>query len=141
MPSPIQNFSGLSSFDSCGGVQCGGGLVPPDPNGDVGLNHYIQAVNDAYAIYNKTGALLASFTENQLWSGAGTSPCNGNGKGDPIVLYDQLADRWILTHFAFADDIFGNPVSPFYQCLAVSKTSDPVAGGGGSMLCAWILAV
>ena len=53
------------------------------------------------AIYNKTGTLLASFTEDQLWSGAGTTPCNGNSQGDPIVVYDWLADRFVLTWFAF----------------------------------------
>ena len=127
MPSPIQNFAGLSLADLCGGVQCGAGW-PPDINGDVGLNHYIVAVNDAYAIYNKTGTLLASFTENQLWSAGGTNPCNGNSAGDPVVLYDQLADRWILTHFAFAFS-GGNPIPPFFQCIAASKTSDPVSGG------------
>ncbi len=127
MPSAIQNFAGLSLTDVCGGVQCGSGW-PPDPNGDVGLNHYIQAVNTAYAIYSKTGQLLASFTENQLFSSSGTNPCNGNSQGDPIVLYDQLADRWILTNFAFAVS-GGNPVSPFYQCIAASKSGDPVSGG------------
>ena len=127
MPSPTQDFAGLSQTDLCGGVPCSDSW-PPDPNGDVGLNHYIVAVNTAYAIYSKTGTLLASFTENQLWSTGGTNPCNGNSFGDPIVLYDQLADRWILTHFAFALS-GGDPVSPFYQCIAASKTSDPVSGG------------
>jgi hypothetical protein len=128
MPSPIQSFAGLNSSDLCGGVQCGAGW-PPDINGDVGLNHYIVTVNDAYGIYSKTGTLLTSFTEDQLWSGGGANPCNGDSAGDPVVLYDQLADRWILTHFAFAFDVFGNPISPFYQCIAASKTSDPVSGG------------
>jgi hypothetical protein len=123
MPSPAQNFAGMSEADACTGGTCGAGW-PPDPNGDVGPNHYIQAVNDAYAIYNKTGTLLASFTENQLWSGAPASPCNGHSQGDPVVLYDWLADRWILTHFAFA-----STSGPFYQCIAASKTSNPVAGG------------
>ncbi|TMH66522.1 MAG: hypothetical protein E6H48_11055 [Betaproteobacteria bacterium] len=127
MPSATQNFAGLSFTDSCVGGTCGAGW-PPDPNGDVGPNHYIQAVNDAYAIYNKTGTLLAAFTEDQLWSGIGTSPCNGNSQGDPIVIYDELADRWILTHFAFAFS-GPDPVAPFYQCIAVSQTNDPVAGG------------
>ncbi len=97
-------------------------------NGDVGPNHYIQAVNDAFAIYNKTGTLLASFTENQLFSGVGSTACNGNSQGDPVVVYDWLADRFVLTWFAFGV-VGGNPVSPFYQCIAASKTSDPVAGG------------
>ena len=127
MPAPIQNFAGLSFSSACTGGQCGGGW-PPDINGDVGTNHYIVAVNEAYGIYDKTGALLASFTENQLWSAGGANQCNGNSAGDPVVLYDQLADRWILTHFAFGFS-GGNPVSPFYQCIAASKTSDPVSGG------------
>jgi uncharacterized repeat protein (TIGR01451 family) len=128
MPAPVRNFSGLNFNDTCTGGQCGAGY-PPDTNGDVGPNHYIEAVNNAYAIYSKSGTLLASFTENNLWSTGGTNPCNGNSQGDPVVVYDPLADRWILTHFAFGFDTGGNAVSPFYECIAVSKTADPVAGG------------
>ena len=127
MPAPAANFPGLTSSDMCSGGQCGAGW-PPDPNGDAGPHHYILAVNDAYAIYSKTGTLLASFTENNLWSMAGSNPCNGNSQGDPIVVFDPLGDRWILTHFAFGFN-GPNPASPFYQCIAVSKTSDPVTGG------------
>ena len=128
MPSPIQDFAGLSSSDNCAGGQCGAGW-PPDPNGDVGPNHYVEAVNDAVAIYNKTGVLLASFTEDNLWSGVDATPCNGNAQGDPIVIYDWLADRFVITWFAFPTDASGNSVSPYYQCIAASKTSDPVTGG------------
>jgi Fibronectin type III domain len=130
VPAPSLSFPGLSYNDSCDGGQCGGGW-PPDTNGDVGLNYYIQAVNDAYAIYDKTtGVLQASFTENSLFSGGPTGTvCDTDSDGDPVVLYDQLANRWILTNFAFAFDKSGNPTSPFYQCIAVSKTSDPLTGG------------
>ncbi len=124
MPAPTQSFAGLNHNDSCTGGQCGAGW-PPDPNGDVGPNHYIEAVNDAVAIYSKTGTLLASFTENDLWSGDG-SICNKNSQGDPIVVYDWLADRFILSWFAFTGN---GTVPPFFQCIAASKTSDPVAGG------------
>jgi hypothetical protein len=128
MPSPLQNFAGLSFNSVVTGGAAGAGW-PPDVNGDVGLNHYILSVNDAYAIYNKTGTQLAAFTENSLWSGQGVgTPCNVNNFGDPVVVYDQFADRWILTHFAFAT-VGGNPVAPYYECFAISKTSDPVAGG------------
>ncbi|MEO8507104.1 MAG: Ig-like domain-containing protein [Betaproteobacteria bacterium] len=127
MPPTTQNFPGMSFADACTGGQCGTGF-PPDTNGVVGPNHYIQQVNGAVAIYNKTGTLLTSFTEDTLWTGVGTSPCNGNSQGDPITLYDWLADRWVLTWFAFGVS-GGNPVSPFYQCIAASKTADPVAGG------------
>lgn len=123
MPTATANFPGMSKLDSCNGGNCGAGY-PPDNNGDVGPNHYIQAVNSSYAIYSKTGTRLAAFTENQLWSTTGSNLCNGNSAGDPIVLYDALADRWILTHFAFAGGS-----SPFYQCIAASKTGDPVSGG------------
>jgi hypothetical protein len=128
MPSPLHSFNGLSFNSTVTGGQAGAGL-PPDVNGDVGPNHYIEAVNNAYAIYNKSGTLLAAFTENALWSGAGTTPCNGSSRGDPVVLHDGLADRWILTHLAFAFNASGVPVSPFYQCFAVSRSSDPVGGG------------
>ncbi len=128
MPAPLQNFNGLSYSDICGGVRCGDGY-PPDPNGAVGLNHFIEAVNTAFGIYSKTGTLLASFTEDQLFNPSGTNPCNGHSQGDPIVLYDQIADRWILTNFAFATDSNGNEISPIYECIAASKTGDPVSGG------------
>ena len=62
MPNPILTFAGISFNDSCTGGQCGGGW-PPDPNGDVGPNHYIEAVNTAYAIYDKSGTRLAAFTK------------------------------------------------------------------------------
>jgi hypothetical protein len=127
MPGTIENFAGLSFNDLCTGGQCGAGW-PPDPNGDVGPNHYIEAVNDSIAIYGKSGALLASFTEDNLWNGVGTTPCNGNAQGDPVVVYDWLADRFVITWFAFPI-VSGKPASPFYQCIAASKTSDPVAGG------------
>jgi hypothetical protein len=123
MPNPILTFAGISFNDSCTGGPCGGGW-PPDPNGDVGPNHYIEAVNTAYAIYDKSGTRLAAFTEDQLWSGAPASPCVAAPQGDPVVIYDWLADRFVLTHFAFA-----TVNGPFYQCIAASKTSDPVAGG------------
>lgn len=95
MPAPSQNFAGLSNGD---------GIIPPDPNGDVGPNNYIQAVNDSYAIYGKTGTLQDSLTENSLFSTSGSNPCNGNSQGDPVVLYDTIADRWILSHMAYAVD-------------------------------------
>jgi hypothetical protein len=125
MPSPLQSFAGLSFDDTITGGQAGAGF-PPDTNGDVGPNHYIQAVNDSYAIYSKTGTLLAAFTENALWLGANSgTPCDANNFGDAVVVYDALADRWILTNFAFANSSTG----PFFQCLAVSRSGDPIAGG------------
>ena len=130
MPSPSANFAGLAFSTAISGGQAGGGW-PPDTNGDVGPSVYIQAVNTAFGIFDKSnGAVLAAFTENQLWSAAsGSNPCRTDNQGDPVVLHDALNDRWILTDFAFPVDSSFNPIGPFYECLAVSKTGDPVSGG------------
>jgi hypothetical protein len=130
-PMPASNtFAGLKYTDLVTGGTAGAG-IPPDTNGDVGPTVYIQAVNDAFGIYDKaTGTRLAAFTENQLWSVSGASdPCLSQNEGDPVVLHDGLADRWILTNFAFKIKASGGTQKPYYQCFAVSKTSDPVAGG------------
>jgi hypothetical protein len=129
MPSPLQNFEGLAFTTGVTGGAAGAGW-PPDVNGDVGPNHYIESVNDAFGIYNKTGTFVAGFTENSLWSGAGTgTPCDNSNFGDPVVVHDAVADRWILSNFAFHVNGSGTPVSPFYECIAVSQSSDPVSGG------------
>jgi len=128
MPAPSHSFAGLGFLDNINGDFAGAGW-PPDTNGDVGPIYYIQAVNDAWGIFDKrNGVQVAAFTENQLWSGAATgTPCDADNFGDPVVIHDGLSDRWILTNFAFA--FAGGPVAPFYQCFAVSQTNDPVAGG------------
>ena len=122
MPAPLATFPGITSVTS------GCGCLPPDTDGDVGPNHYIQAVNSSFKINNKTGTqLLAPTTYNTLFSAMGpTTPCGANqNRGDPYVFYDHLADRWVISDFAFANF----PGVLFYQCIAVSKTNDPVAGG------------
>ena len=117
MPTPVQNFAGLD-FNTWGAGW------PPDTNGDVGPNHYIQTVNTSIGIYNKTGTQLAAFTFNNFFDLTGT-PCDANNNGDPIVLYDAISDRWIITDFAWTNIQNG----PYYECIAVSKTADPVSGG------------
>ena len=125
MPSVGANFPGLGRLDTCTGGQCGNG-TPPDPNGEVGPTYYIQSVNTSYGIYDKaTGARVAAFTENQLFASSSTF-CARNGGGDPVVVYDRLANRWILTHLAYLQPFSHGP---FYQCIAVSRTGNPVTGG------------
>ncbi|GAB4577841.1 MAG: T9SS type A sorting domain-containing protein [Anaerolineales bacterium] len=101
------------SFEGTGNPTGCGGCSPPDINGDVGPNHYVHMVNATkVAIYDKAGNLLVSpFNLGTLWS-SGT--CSGNA-GDPIVLYDSLADRWLLSQFA----------DPSHICVAISQTADP----------------
>jgi len=122
MPSPLTSFKGMQRIPNGAGF-------PPDTVGDVGPNYFIQAVNTSVGIYNKTtGAAISTFTFNTLFSGAGTgTPCDNAHQGDPTVIYDHLADRWFVADFAWASGTIQN--GPYYECIAVSKTNDPVAGG------------
>ncbi len=99
-----------------------GASLPPDPNGDVGATQYVQATNRGYTVFSKSGTTLLTRTPAEFWSGFG-GPCATTPHGDPIVLYDQLANRWVVSEFAF--DAPGNvPTAPFVQCVAVSQTAD-----------------
>lgn len=117
--------SSSTSFDGLDFLNWGAGH-PADPNGDVGPNNYIVSVNTALAVYDKSGNRQAAFTFNRFFQNAGvTDACANVNYGDPYVLYDRYSGRWFISDFAFASTSTG----PYYQCIAVSKTSDPVAGG------------
>jgi hypothetical protein len=123
-PAPLNVFEGLDRFNWGAGS-------PPDTNGDVGPNDYIQTVNTSIGIFRKTdGFQEAAFSFNTFMSqGNFGNLCDTNNFGDPVVLYDTFEDRWIITDFAFLTDISGNVLAPAYQCFATSMTGDPVAGG------------
>ena len=117
-PTPLAaaSFDGLSDDDNATTV--GFRVVPPDTEGDVGPNHYVQMINSIFAIYGKTGGRLYGPASNDtLWNGFG-GICETNNDGDPIVLYDHLADRWVFSQFALGTDGF--------QCFAISQTGDPL---------------
>src|SRR5713101_4560016 len=95
--------------------------IPPDPQGDVGPSHYLQMVNASLAVFSKQGTLLfGPVPTRTLFSGFG-GPCETNDDGDGIVLYDPLADRWLVSQFAITSATAG----PFLECVAVSRTPDP----------------
>jgi hypothetical protein len=100
---------------------------PPDTTGAVGKNHYVQMVNASYAVFDKvTGAKLKGPISIQdlfqdLPDPTGKDLCRTDGSGDPSILYDHLADRWVLTQFAWTDVV----ANGFFECVAVSKTPDP----------------
>jgi Bacterial Ig-like domain (group 3) len=108
------------SFEGLGNGQYGFSVTgtPPDTEGTVGATQYVQWVNTSFAIFNKTtGALVAGPTAgNTLWSGFGGG-CQSNNDGDPIVLYDKAAQRWVFSQFSVS-------TTPYLQCVAVSTTSD-----------------
>jgi hypothetical protein len=119
--SPLANFEGLSNQDNFNVL--GGRVSPPDPVGDVGPNHYVEIVNLVFAVYSKSGTLLLGpVAIGQLWAGFAIDDCT-DPSGDAIVLYDQIADRWILTQFTTRG--LDDPSLPFYNCVAISQTGDP----------------
>src|SRR5437016_4781661 len=108
IPSPIISFDGNVNLCGCS---------PPDPNGAVGPNHVVTMSNLHFQIFNKSGtSLFGPAANNTLWSGFGGG-CQTQNSGDPVVIYDQLADRWLLTQFTSA--------APYLECVALSQTNDP----------------
>ncbi|HZN17825.1 MAG TPA: hypothetical protein VFB84_06480 [Micromonosporaceae bacterium] len=104
---PATTFPGLT-----------GTAKPPDPVGDIGPNHYVEMVNLSVGVFKRDGTPLLNVPLGAIFAGLpGVHPCEGSF-GDPIVLHDQLADRWLLTQFTAS-------VAPFYLCMAVSQTADP----------------
>src|SRR6266550_4208967 len=112
MPSPLLNFNGIG-FP---GVACN--CAPPDTNGEVGLTQYVQIVNEGYQVFNKTtgASVFGPVGISTIWTGFG-GVCETNGAGDPVVVYDQIANRWVISQFA------GSSV-PTDECVAVSTSSD-----------------
>jgi GEVED domain len=99
-----QNFIGASQNES--------GFLPPDPTGAVGPNHYVHSVNSLVKIFSKTGALLVGPVSLSNFLGIASN------NGDPVVLYDQLADRWFVSEF-------GNLGANLGLAIGVSETNDP----------------
>ncbi|HEX8088157.1 MAG TPA: hypothetical protein VF762_04850 [Blastocatellia bacterium] len=119
---PLVAATPITNFDGVGIPNYGVNAAPPDTNGAVGATQYVQWVNEAFAVFDKaTGAMLPGYPKNgnTLWAGFG-GPCETSNDGDPIVQYDKIANRWVLTQFAVS-------TTPYRQCVAVSTTPD--AGG------------
>ena len=113
-PSPLENFEGQSADDNA--AVHGQRFVPPDTDGTVGLDHYLQWINIILEIYDKDGnSVLGPIEGNTVFDGFGGA-CETTNNGDPISLYDQKNDRYVITQFAINSGI---------QCVAVSATDDP----------------
>src|SRR5256714_13691188 len=129
---PIQSVAGplISAPTPTGvsfegvGVGLGGfnpGSNPPDVNGRVGATQYGQWNNTSFAVFDKTtGALeYGPAAGNTLFQALG-GVCASHNDGDPVVSYDILAGRWVLSQFAVA----AGQTTYSHQCVAVSTTSD-----------------
>lgn len=125
-PDPVaQRYNGQKghrgpnvNFDGVGNVN---GVLPPDTDGDVGPDHYFQMINLSFAIYDKAGNQLYGPVDNStLWNGF-IGPWTGTNDGDPIVLYDSEADRWMASQFAI-----NTSNGTYWELIAISETGDPL---------------
>lgn len=109
---PVLNFEGVSNVN---------GVYPPDTEGDVSDDHYFQMINLSFAIWDKEGNLLYGPVDNStLWDGF-IGPWTGTNDGDPIVLWDHMAERWMASQFAV-----NTSNGTYWQLIAISQTSDPM---------------
>ena len=100
---PLVNVDGLTS-----------GFSPNDPSGDIGTDHYMQAINSTtLGVFDKEGNFITSFAANTIWSSIGFT-----SRGDPIILFDQEAGRWLITEFPNGNQLL----------VAISDDSDPLGG-------------
>jgi len=116
-PDPLNQTSPASRqpvgllFDFTAGTSAeSGGVIPPDPTGAVGPHHYVHAFNLRVKIFDNEGNLLVGPVPLGSFLGS------GNNDGDPIVMYDQLADRWFVSQFRISDNAL---------IIGVSTTPDP----------------
>src|SRR5882672_223997 len=117
-PATLQNFDGIGQGFTGPAGTFTVNSAPPDTNAAVGPNHIVETVNTDFAVFSKTGTpLFGPVPINTLWSGFGGG-CQTSNDGDPIVSYDRIADRWVISQFQVT-------TQPFQQCVAVSQTSDP----------------
>lgn len=118
IPAPSADIT----FNAIDSTTSGCGCLPPDTNGDVSDQHYIQWVNSAYQIFDKTTGVANPSTltpkqGNTFFNGFG-GKCETTNAGDPVALWDARAQRWVMSQFVTS--------TPYAQCVAVSTTSDPL---------------
>jgi hypothetical protein len=113
-PLELEDEEGQPRFPGVGA----NGSAPPDPNVAVGPNHIVQLVNTEVAVYTKSGTIFSGYpkTLGSVFSNLGGG-CTGEW-GDPIVQYDKVADRWLISQL----ESFS---APFGECIAISQTNDP----------------
>ena len=125
MPSPLLNMDGISNLD---------GVAPPDTEGDIGPNHYVQWINvhiQGWTINRSAWTATTAFgpiAGNTLWGPLGGS-CASNNWGDPVVLWDRFRNRWVISEF----DLGTSGNGPFKVAIAVSQTDDP--SGAWNLYC------
>ena len=133
MDPPLENFKGATNRDNFLFSLSKNSSRPPDNEGNVGPNHYVEWINTVLQIFDKNGnSLKGPVSGEKLFESLNQPPdptdvCTTTNQGDPLVLYDQLADRWVLSQFAFnIEENSGALAPPYKQCVAVSTGPNPL---------------
>ncbi|MCW5956898.1 MAG: carboxypeptidase regulatory-like domain-containing protein, partial [Pyrinomonadaceae bacterium] len=116
LPTPSVSFEGISVVDTAG---LGQNFLPPDTSGEAGPHHFVQAVNAAFRIWDKAGNPVTNLVSLGTLFANIPGRCARNIDGAPVVLYDQLADRWLISERCDSVEL------PPHMLIAVSKTGDP----------------
>jgi uncharacterized membrane protein len=102
--------------------------IPPDENLSVGINttganpqtQIVLTVNTSYTVYSTSGSgIKGGYLSSSFFGGLTNSLCSTTDGGDPIVLFDKLDGRWIISQLAYDSTFTDN-----HLCLAISQTSD-----------------
>jgi hypothetical protein len=123
IPAPTNSFDGLGSGLTGPDGTMTVAAPAPDPSADISPTHFVQTADNQLAVFDRTGAaLIGPVPINTIWSGFG-GDCEANNDGHATVLYDQIADRWVISQFSVTGA--NGTTVPYLACVAVSSTSDP----------------
>jgi hypothetical protein len=119
---PIVSFEGLR-YGELHGDDCSvAHFDASDDSGAVGLDHYVQVVNTAIVVYDKSGNVLAGpVSTTRFWENE--PDCRDGQWTDAVVRFDRYANRWILSRPGGTSGPSGGQND---LCVAVSQTSDPL---------------
>jgi hypothetical protein len=101
-------------------------ITPADSNGAIGPNHFVEFINGAFAIYNKTnGANISRIRDDEFWANAGVIISAFDDISDPRIIYDPTVQRWFASQVDFDGTVADATSLPNDFLLAVSDTADP----------------
>ncbi len=97
--------------------------IPPDTDGAVGVNHYVELINGRYSVYDKiTSARIETKSLDQFWLNAGVAPALITDVFDPRIVFDHASERW------FAASVGQRKTAQSNVLIAVSNSTDPTLG-------------
>ena len=100
--------------------------TPGDPTGEIGRDYYFASWNSAFRFFNLDGSPASPATSlNSLFG--------PNQSGDPIVLYDSQADRYVISSMGssslnFAVSVSNDPINDGWHVYNAASNQFPTSG-------------